>query len=90
MEATMEFTDKYILDAFSFEADSPFAKGHLMLCAVWDFLADYEVCPAVKINDDQDNVTNTPLMVSLLGDVDNMVVAAFFINLTCTSTTLPP
>ena len=81
MEATMDFTDKYMLNAFSFEANFPFAKEQLMLCTVWDFLADCEVSPTININDDQDNVTNTPLMVLLLGCVDNMVVAAVFLRM---------
>lgn len=76
-DATTKFADEDILEAFSFEADASTAKDHPTLRAVRDFLADRGVRPTTDDGDGDD----TPLIVSLSGGVDSMVIAAVLVHL---------
>ena len=74
-----EFSDQDILECFPFHfADSSALYKHPVHRTIRAFLADRGIHPAVS---DSDETTTTPIVVSLSGGVDSMVIAAVLADL---------
>lgn len=71
------FTDDDILETFAFDADMGPARNHVVVKTIQSFLADRGILPSQQ--------QTTPVVVSLSGGVDSMVIASVlvFLNQSC-------
>ena len=79
------FSDEEILETGFFEADMSPARTHPCVKTIQDFLADRGVRPTIRSNDTTKNhdapAIAVPVIVSLSGGVDSMVVASVLVFL---------
>lgn len=73
-EEKVEFSDQDILETMPFEADLGTTSKHVVHVTISKFLQDRGIYPSTKA--EQGTTICTPVVVSLSGGVDSMVIAA--------------